>query len=442
MRSYLVMIKEAELLCRTPEGVYEWLKDHAARTTAYTGELDDSADLALLGRNEPLVDFALARFTRNAETAKALMSKTKDRGPLDFKARGTRLAVLSNEYVGLQMSAMPGLLFSDHYEGVIDFLKTADEPELCALFGNRSLSEKFIEDFLLLKAPWTALDEHRQFVAGMALARNPRMRQKYDGPMDGYAEYTHNTVFHAAWGLAETAPVNRDWAHFLADLLDGMPESWNQKDPMPVLERWHPPLEEVKTVGVGDVDDVARSGYLGIYQMVRQAIAQAALENGKFKLSEMLTSDDPAIRAAGYAKGKMSPEQITAAYERDKNLAVNSMQSNVYLWRYERTRAALRRASWDISSYNNSYLDSANAYDQWEAKHRKENPDWFADEHDNPEDVSINGDNLEPRSESRDIRASMDALPAISQSLTQLHKRLSWVWWFALGGLVIAFAKH
>lgn len=442
MRSHLVMMKEAELLCRTPEGVFEWLKDHAARTTAYTGELDESADLALLGRNEPLIDFALAKFTRNSDTAKALMTKTKDRGPLDFKARGIRLAVLSNEYVGLRMSAIPGSLFANEYNGAIDFLASADEAELQALFGNPSLSENFIEDFLLQKAPWTALDERRQFVAGMALARNSRMRQKYDGPMDGFAEYTHNTVFHAAWGLAERAPVNRDWANFLAYLLDGMPESWSQKDPMPVLDRWRAPPEEGKKVGVGDVEDVAKSGYLGIYQMVRQAIAQAALENGKIKLSEMLASDDPAIRAAGYGKGTMTSEQITAAYELDKNLAVNTMQGNVYLWRYERTRAALRKASWDISSFNNSYLDSANAYDHWEEKHRKENPDWFKDEHDYSEDASATDDELAAQSESNEIRSNMAALPAISQSLTQLHKRLNWVWWFALGGLVVAFAKH
>jgi hypothetical protein len=221
-----------------------------------------------------------------------------------------------------------------------------------------------------------------------------------------------------------------------------MPESWSQKDPMPVLDRWRAPLEESKKVGVGDVEDVAKSGYLGIYQMVRQAIGQAALKNAKIKLSEMLASDDPAIRAAGYAVGTMTPEQITAAYELDKNLAVNTMQGNVHLWRFERTRSALRKASWDISSYNNSYLDSANAYDHWEEKHRKENPDWFKDEHDHDEDSSPSDEEVAAQSESNEIRSNMASLPAISQSLTQLHKRLNWVWWFALGGLVVAFAKH
>lgn len=439
MRSHLVMIKEAELLCRTPEGVFEWLKEHAARSTPYSNELDASADLALLGRNEPLIDLALAKFTRNPETAEALMKKTKDRGLLDFKARGVRLAVLSNEYVGLRMHAIPGALFGDHYEGAIEFLSTADEGELRAMFGNPTLDENFIEDFLSLKSPWTALDEKKQFVAAMALANNPRMRKEYDGPMDGMAEYSHNKVFGAAWNLAETAPVERRWANFLAYLLDGMPSSWSQKDPIPILARWQTPVDETDTTGIVDVKDVAKSGYLGIYQMVRQTIAQAAHNSAALKLSEMLVSEDPAIRAAAYAKGRMTPEQITAAYELDKNLAVNTMQTNIFLWRFDATRQALRRASWDISEFNSNYLDSANSYDHWEEKHKKENPDWFNNEgHSDPEDIAPH-EHYPPVSEHPTYS---ETLPGIAQSVAEISKRLSWVMWGVIGLVIWAFAKH
>lgn len=137
----------------------------------------------------------------------------------------------------------------------------------------------------------------------------------------------------------------------------------------------------------------------------------------------------------------MTPEQIREAYERDKNLAVNNMQANVSLWRYERTREAVRRASWDISEFNSHYLDSANAYDHWEEKHRKEHPEWFSDEHaDLGGESAVGGGGSGEAND--DIRSNMATLPAIANSLVELHKRLNWVWWFALGGLVVAFGKH
>jgi hypothetical protein len=38
MRSYTLLLKEAELLARTPEGVFQWLKDYAARIDFLLGD--------------------------------------------------------------------------------------------------------------------------------------------------------------------------------------------------------------------------------------------------------------------------------------------------------------------------------------------------------------------------------------------------------------------
>ena len=65
--------------------------------------------------------------------------------------------------------------------------------------------------------------------------------------------------------------MNRDWASFLAHLLDGMPAAWSVKDPLAVLARW---VTLPKTDSTYDEEkDPAKAGYLRVYQRIRQVVA-------------------------------------------------------------------------------------------------------------------------------------------------------------------------
>jgi hypothetical protein len=64
----------------------------------------------------------------------------------------------------------------------------------------------------------------------------------------------------------------------------------------------------------------------------------------------------------------LSVETIQAAFERDKNLAVNLCQRNDRLWRNAETRGALCDVSWAILDFNDSHMDSANTFNYLEDK--------------------------------------------------------------------------
>jgi hypothetical protein len=73
-RNYEAILTQAELLAMPPEGVCSFLKTQAVQseTEVLTDDFDKVAELALVERNDPLINLALARYAGNSETVKAL----------------------------------------------------------------------------------------------------------------------------------------------------------------------------------------------------------------------------------------------------------------------------------------------------------------------------------------------------------------------------------
>lgn len=440
MRSYTLLINEAELLARSPDGVHQWFKDYAARVDHFSREIDTETENALRARNEPLIDLALAKFTRNGDTAEILFAHARTAAPSNAYARAVRLAVLSNEVLGGGINKIPCSVFADGEAGVLAWLPVAETPELFALFQNPNIDVFFLREFLEQKAPWLALDEDRLWNAMHALIQNKRMRAEYDGDMDGSAEYTHNSVFSAAWKLAETAPVTPRWATILGHLLDGMPEGSTVKDPLTIAQRWQAPADDEKAQE--EEGKYAKGGYLTSYQMVRSALAKADIEARRGSPDRFLSSDDPAFREAAYSTMRLSVEQIQAGYERDKNLAVNCCQRNDWLWMDPEKRKALHDVSWAILEYNSHYMDSANTYNFIEEQQKLKHPAWFS------ESKLVEQADLPPTK--GDITAVIEAcdrikdawLEPIGNAIVSMNKRISVIWWFSLGALIASAWRH
>lgn len=434
MRAYTLLITEAELMARSPESVYDWFKHYGARVDLFTEEIDDETEKALRARNEPLIDLAIAKFTKSGSGAKILFTRARRAEETDVHAMAVRLAALSNQVIGVGFDRIPGALFSDDDGGVVAWLSKAELPELSALFENPHIDQYFLREFLEQSAPWQALDEDRLVHAMYSLARNPRMREEYDDDMDGLSEYNHNSVFHAGWKLAETVPVTRRWASILAHLFDGMPEGSGVKDPLTIAERWHAPADDKDAAE--EEAKYEKSGYLSNYQLVRSALAKADIDCRLGQVEGFLTSEDPALRAAAYSTMDMSVEQIHAGFERDKNLAVNLCQRNDWLWRDAEKRRALHDVSWAILDFNDSHMDSANTFNHLEEQRRLKNPSWFSE----AEPV----EQAKPPPTMADISAVIEAgertrrawLEPIATALVAMEKRVSVIWWFSLGALV------
>lgn len=434
MRSYTLLINEAELMARTPEGVYDWFKDYGARVDFFTEEIDDDTEKALRSRNEPLIDLAIARFTKNGNGAQILFTRARHADPTDAHARAVRLAALSNQVIVGSFDRIPGSLFSEDEEGVIAWLSGAELPELSALFQNPRIDEYFLGEFLEQSAPWKALDEDRLVHAMYALVRNPRMRAEYDGDMDGFSEYNHNSVFHAAWELAATVPVTPRWARILGQLLDGMPEGSAVKDPLTTAERWRAPVDD-KDATEEDTKHL-KSGYLSDYQLVRSALAKADVDGRHGPAERFLSSEDPAFRAAAYSTMELSVEQIHRAFERDKNLAVNLCQENDWLWRDPEKRRALHDVSWAILDFNDSHMDSANMFNYLEEQQKLKHPSRFS-ETELVEQAELPATNADVIAVIKtDERTREVWLEPIATAMVAMNKRMSMIWWFSLGAFV------
>lgn len=444
MRGYKTLIQEAELLAMPPEAVAEFLKGRAGQSKdeARDDPVDEDVEKALRGRGDPLIDLALARYGRHMEVVSELFQSAPPRSPV-------RLACLSNRALGHEIFlSFPVGLLGREPGPMAEWLATASDDELSALFENPTLGDSFLRDLLERGKGWESIDDDKLCRFVSILNRNPRMRTpREDDWMDGYDEYSYGSVFNAAWKLAETAPTTERWAASLGWLYEQLqPDAFSIKEPLAIAARWH--------VDAGDAESMERQekdhaiGYLGNKERVRKGLARLALRKSGKLLTELLASDDLAFRAAAYAAGDLDADQLRAGYEKDKDLVFNEAIRNLALWRRQPTRQALHDIAWDVvRNDKHSDLIAANHFNSMAKDMRKKHPAWFEDEEEGEGTGYEEVDDQAPATKA-DISAlsghmerQSQGLDAIAQGLRGLMSRAGWIWWFSLGALV-ASLRH
>ena len=413
MRDYKNIIKEAELLASSPEAVVTYLKERSSQ------DGDDALEQALLGLNHPLIDLALAQYGRSIDVLKSLFH----RGQLAL-----RVAVLANQAVARWAYNWPVDLFEnatgrEDKDLIKAYLADASDEELCALFQNPKLNDRFLYDFLGGNELWIALSEEKKtLIVGLALCRNERMRARDDFNDD----YLYNPVFHAAWELAKTVPVTRQWAGALNNLyIDGklIPIS-SMKNPLEVATRWQ-----------SQNQDNGLSDSLCSYLWVRTGLARLALANGETDINTLLESEDLAFRAAAYSYADLTSEQITQAYERDGEFAFDALVKNKYLWKHDETRKALQKALHNIFSYENPFpRREFNAF--WET-FEKEHPEWFQTEEGKLKDP-VTKEDFEKLTD----RTILPNFQYLSSKINILENNLKYIFWFSFAVLLIAIDQY
>lgn len=440
MRSYKTVIQEAEFLASPPAVVAEFLKKRAAQSKEERrdDEVDEEFEAALHSRNDPLINLALARYGQFNTAVLPLFKGGEPSGAI-------RLAVLANTVLGDEFfSRFPIALFGSPEQTAV-WLATAPDAETAALFENPKLNDSFLRDLLEGSKPWDSIPEERLAVFVASLVRNERMWTPYDDSfMDGYSEYSHGSVFNAAWKLAERMPVNERWSTALGWLYDRMQTAAFSIDkPLELAARWHPEPGNVELIEK-EVKDLER-GWLTSYQRVRKGLARLALHKDSKLLAGLLASDDPAFRSAAYADGNLTPEQLSAAYEIDGELVFNQAMHNHKIWRTAQGRAALKAVAWlVVDNDKHSDLLAANIYNGIREDLAKKHSDWFKDEEDiTPElcDEPVTKADIGALTDRLTQLDSGQAIEQLKQSLQSLNSRVGWVWWFSLGALV-ASIKH
>ena len=440
MRSYKTVIQEAELLVSPPEVAAAFLSRRAvqSKTERRNDGVDKEFEAALRNRDEPLINLALAKHGQFTETLLPLFEGGEPSGAI-------RLAVLANTTVGGEIfSQFPTTLFGGP-EQMATWLVTAPDAEITALFQNPNLDDSFLRDLLEGSKHWQTIPDERLATFVAILASNERMRTPYDDSyMDGHTEYNHGAVFNAAWKLAERVPANESWSKALCWLYDRMQtDAFSIEKPLDLAARWHLDPGNAELIEK-EAERVGR-GWLSNYQGVRKGLARLALCKDSKLLASLLTSNDPAFRSAVYANGRITPDQLTAAYDKDGELVFNEAMHNQEIWRTAQGREALKSIAWSVV-HNDKYSDlmAANIYNGIRDDFAKKHPEWFKNEEDfapEPSDEPATKSDMQALAEQLSQSGPGQAMEQLKQTLQSLNSRVGWVWWFSLGAL-FASIRH
>ena len=428
MRGYKTLIKEAELMAMSPEGLAEFLKGRAGQTKDETRDdpVDKKAEMALRGRADPLIDLSLARYGRHMEVVADIFQSAVANSPI-------RLACLANRSLGHEIfRSFPVGLLGREPGPMAEWLLAATDDELCALFENPTLSDSFLQDLLERRKGWNAIPDDKLCRIVSVLHRNPRMRTaREDDDMDGWAEYSYRSVFNAAWKLAETVPANEGWAISLGWLYEQLlTDAFSVAEPLKLAERWH--IDPADTEANERQARDHEFGHLSATERVRKGLARLALRKSSKLLAELLASEDLAFRAAAYAAGNLNADQLRVGYGKDGELVLTEAIRNLLLWRSHGTRQALHDIAWGVvRNDKHASLMAANQYNWMDKDMRKKHPAWFTDEEDRLSGDEDDVDDQSPatKADIASIFGQMDrqaqGVESMDQALRDLTKRPS-----------------
>lgn len=370
-RSTKILIKEAELVSSSND----YIANYYLNLSKSVGkievlDLDSETEDKLLLRNDAFIDITLAQYCLFHETARKLFEKSFSDNNLTL-----RLACVSNTSFGRTRWGayeLPLALFQhSNKEDLKAWFTTISSKEIDALFRNETIDDSFLTDFISFEnGLWNVLDEVKQLQALHSIYYNSRVGKRYEGPMDGYAEYLHGKLFSVIWDLAKKLPVEKKWANALGNLLEKTHDSRFEFDSLAVAERWNVVEPEEK-----------KKQFLSSFESVRFSIYKDIISDlyGKNETNKIhYSNEDVAYRACAYVQTDMDEDDIKEAYKKDRLLAIEYMMRNLRLWRNVKTRKVLHDICWDAdSTINDSYLDCANMYNWKEEELTKKYPNWF-----------------------------------------------------------------
>jgi hypothetical protein len=442
MRSYETVLMQAELVASRPEVVAAYLKMQSTERKVLRppDDYDDELEKALLDRNDPLINLSLARYAFFQITVTGMFVSAEPDSPI-------RLACLANKNVqGQLFSRFPVALFGGDTQ-MLEWLANPPSMEAYPFFQNPTIDGSFLRDLLNRdeKKSWASVSDDRLGLFVSILASNPRMWEPYDDShLDGYAEYSHNAVFDAAWELARKVEPTERWARVLSNLYHRLLPSYGLKEPLAVAGRWLTDPKDEAAMN-REAESVAQ-GHLSAFQGVRKGLTRLALYNEPGRLMEFLNSPDPAVRCAVYAHGALTAAQAEAAYIKDSDLAYMEMFRNESLWRTAEGRAALSRNAWAVvNADKHSDLLAVNIFNGVKTEMAKAHPDWFVEDGDNeqpdPDEGPAAKADLYALGERIDGSSIATAFTALKKHLDSINSRTGWIWWFSLVAAVLAIKR-
>lgn len=334
----------------TPEMAYAWLRDQPPAKDLHRNRYSrlgegDEHEQVLLSRNDPLIDYGLARYGRSSEVAEALYERLKHADRCVMRA--CHVSGGGPETFDIDEEISPDIL--EELKCWVTNPNIGDDA-FSELFTRQGVFEKATDEQWMTLLHWTGT--------------NPRMSTPYESTfLDGWDDYSYHKVFHEAWRLVDKVPATQEWAGTLDALLQNAVPASHDLDIPKALERWRidDPKNESKAW-----HSQSRSWYLRT-QIARLQKAEQA----------QLSSDDAAVRAAFY--GKFNPRLFPkwpTYLEKDGELFFQYAVGNEMLWRTEEDRQKLSDVAWSVPDPN-SHMDAPNMFRAFEERMRDKHPEWF-----------------------------------------------------------------
>jgi hypothetical protein len=323
--------KDGRLLLSCPELVFQELKEMAreVRNLGFLASPSDELERMLIERNAPLINLGLACYGTNEAVYKALYKHGREvhaDANDEMYRRGLRMGCLSNATIrsaGWHFDFPRDLLGEEEVQHIFE---EADFSEAEALVCNPQISDKLLEQLYKREGPFAKVADERLAQLVSSSGKNERLNTNNDD--DESPDLGHYSIHEAILQLVETAPINPRWMSALYHLLDTLnPEHTARTESLePTLSRW----KDIMIKGHdGKVHEGLFAHSISFADEFRCLIAAhygAGLEKSKLQLASK--SEDVAKRAAYYANGNLTANDMKAGVERDKDAFVYSAMYN------------------------------------------------------------------------------------------------------------------
>jgi hypothetical protein len=176
----------------SPEMAYQWLRSRTPDTSVYrnapcigvSGD-HDHYETILLERNDPLIDFGLARYGWSIEVAKKLYERLDHAAKCAMRAYHLSQGGPAEPFLEMDVSNEESLR------------------ELIAWIYNPYHGDDFFDDLFNKTGVFERLADDSYLTLIYLAGRNKRLSTPYESlSLDGWDEYRYHEVFHQAWKLA------------------------------------------------------------------------------------------------------------------------------------------------------------------------------------------------------------------------------------------------
>ncbi len=318
-----------------PEFAYEQIKFYGENVVAFWGE-KQKLEAALLGRNDKLIDLALAQFATHDKVIQAIYNRASSGTADDDQARhnlGLRVACLSNRHLGY---------FNRVDFGLDALMARGFTVEAKTLLTNPAIRESVLLSLYKKSECFDQVAEVDWLAMIYVSSGNERFNTKKDSRDSPDLDLWN--IQKAIFGFLETVPVTKHSVHTTRHFLNGLhPEhtTW-PTEISHVLKRWG----EIEINNYKGDEEEGWVTHLSMKEELRCLIA-ALYSRRSTDVKELPryfgSADDPdiALRCAFYSGHDLSEKEITAGFEKDSDVFVFAALKNLYVLLNERKRALI-----------------------------------------------------------------------------------------------------